>query len=44
MDKERVIQLLFRLENFADNLEREANYYRKTAKEIKQELKKEGLL
>ena len=44
MNKERVNKLLYRLDTFADYLEREAKYYRKTAKEIKEELKKEGLI
>ena len=44
MDKGRVKEILFRLDNLADNLEKEALYYRKSIKEIKDELKKEGLL
>ena len=44
MDKGRVKEILFRLDNLADNLEKEALYYRKSIKEIKEELKKEGLL
>jgi hypothetical protein len=44
MNKDRIKELLLRLDNLADNLEKEAVYYRKSIKEIKEELKKEGLL
>ena len=44
MNKDRIKEILFRLDNLADNLEKEALYYRKSIKEIKEELKKEGLL
>ena len=44
MNKERVKEILYRLDNLADNLEKEAIYYRKSVKEIKEELKKEGLV
>jgi len=36
--------LLFRLDDFGDKLIKEGEYYKKTVKEIKAELKKEGLL
>ena len=44
MNKERIKEILLRLDMLADNLEKEALYYRKSIKEIKEELKKEGLL
>jgi len=44
VDKTRVKEILMRLDILADNLEREALYYRKSIKEIKEELKKEKLL
>ena len=44
MDKERIKDILLRLDTLADNLEKEALYYRKSIKEIKSELKREGLL
>ena len=44
MNKERIKEILLRLDMLADNLEKEALYYRKSIKEIKDELKKEGLL
>ena len=44
MNKERIREILIRLDTLADNLEKEALYYRKSIKEIKEELKNEGLL
>ncbi len=44
MDKERVRHLLTRLDTFADKLILDGEYYKKSIKEIKTELKKEGLL
>ncbi|MFA5763610.1 MAG: hypothetical protein WC915_02265 [archaeon] len=44
MDKERIKDILLRLDTLADNLEKDANYFRKNIKEIKKELKEEGLL
>ncbi len=43
MNKERIKEILARLDNLADALEKEAVYYKKSVKEIKEELKKEGL-
>jgi hypothetical protein len=44
MNKERVKELLYRLDNLADTLEKEAIYYKKSVREIKEELKKEGFV
>jgi chorismate mutase len=44
LDKERVRHVLNRLDNFADKLILDGEYYKKSVKEIKAELKKEGLL
>jgi hypothetical protein len=44
MDKERIKDILLRLDNLADNLEKDAQYFRKNIKDIKKELKEEGLL
>lgn len=44
MDKQRIQDILRRLEDLADNLEKEAMYYRKSIKKIKDELKEEGFL
>ena len=44
MDKNRIREILLRLDTLADNLEKEALYYRKSIKEIKEELKAEGLI
>ena len=44
MDKSRLTHLLFRLDDFGDKLIKEGEYYKKTVKEIKSELKKEGLV
>ena len=44
MDKQRIQNVLMRLEDPADSLEKEATYYRKSVKEIKAELKKDGFL
>jgi hypothetical protein len=44
MDKDRIRHLLDRLDAFADKLVLDGQYYKKTVKEIKDELKKEGLL
>ena len=44
MDKQRIQNVLRRLEDLADNLEKESVYYRKSIKEIKDELKEEGFL
>ena len=44
LDKERVKYLLHRLDNFADKLILDGEYYKKSIKEIKTELKKEGLI
>lgn len=43
MDKDRIKQMLARLDVFADNMEREAKYIKKSVEEVKKELKKEGL-
>ncbi|HPM85898.1 MAG: hypothetical protein PHY04_01765 [Candidatus ainarchaeum sp.] len=40
----RVKKLLFRLDEFGDKLIKEGEYYKKSVKEIKVELKKEGLI
>jgi len=44
MDVGRIKSLLFRLEEFGDKLTKEGEYYKKSVKEIKAELKKEGLI
>ena len=44
MNKERIKEVLQRLDMLADNLEKEALYYRKSIKEIKEELRAEGLI
>ncbi len=44
MDAERIKKLLFRLDEFGDKLIKEGEYYKKSVKEIKSELKKEGLV
>ncbi|MFA5126340.1 MAG: hypothetical protein WC462_05060 [archaeon] len=44
MNKDRMKHLLFRLDDFGNKLIKEGEYYKKTVKEIKSELKKEGLL
>ena len=44
MDKERLTDILLRLDMLADNLEKDAVYFRKNIRDIKKELKDEGLL
>ena len=44
MNKERMRHLLFRLDDFGDKLIMEGEYYKKTVKEIKKELKSDGVL
>jgi len=44
MDVDRIKRLLFRLDEFGDKLVKEGEYYKKSVKEIKAELKKEGLI
>jgi len=44
MNKDRIKDILLRLDNLADNLEKDAQYFRKNIKDIKKELKEEGLL
>ena len=44
MDANRIKQLLFRMDEFGDKLIKEGEYYKKSVKEIKAELKKEGLI
>jgi hypothetical protein len=43
VNAERIKKLLFRLDEFGEKLILEGEYYKKTVKEIKAELKKEGL-
>ncbi len=43
MNKERIKEMLTRLDIFADNMEREAKYIKKSVADAKKELKKEGL-
>lgn len=44
MDAVRIKQLLFRVDEFGDKLIKEGEYYKLSVKEIKAELKKEGLI
>jgi hypothetical protein len=44
MDKNRIMKMLFRLDNFADRMEKDAAYIKKSVAEVKKELKKEGLI
>jgi len=43
VDKERMKKLLFRLDEFGSKLILEGEYYKRTVRDIKKELKKEGL-
>ncbi|MFA5931571.1 MAG: hypothetical protein WC821_04650 [archaeon] len=43
MEMDRIKHLLFRLDDFGDKLINEGEYYKKTVKELKAELKKEKM-